>query len=234
MQAASPAVRLTAVEEIAPGVRRLGTEWVNWYVVEAADGLVVVDCGFRGYREQLGAELDRVSTVVLTHHHPDHVGAADRIRQESGARVLVSATDAAGARSGRVPPPPGLLANMWRPAMLRYAAHIAGNGGLLPAKVAPVETFGDGDRLPGGLRVIATPGHTAGHCSLLAEDHGVLFAGDALCNVDFFTREPGVGLLPFNEDTEQARRSLARLEDTDAALVAFGHGDPVADLPQRP
>lgn len=231
---------MRAPEEIADGVYRLGTDWVNWYACVGDDGLVIVDTGLRAYRRQL-AELLRhlgrpaadVGAIVLTHYHPDHAGSAEALRSATGARVLAPAGDAEGLRSGKVPIPPRLLASLWRPAMLRYGAHIVGSGGLLPVRIGEVGEYRDGEllELPVALRAVAAPGHTAGHSALLAEERGVLFAGDALANVDFFNRREAVRLLTFNEDTDAARQSLRRIETLEAEVVAFGHGPPLRAAP---
>lgn len=90
--------------------------------------------------------------------------------------------------------------------------------------------FADGDELdvPGRPRVLATPGHTEGHASLLLADRGVLFAGDALITADPLTGESGprVPADPLNLDTAQAHASLAQLERVDAGIVLPGHGEP--------
>lgn len=224
---------MSRLEEIADGVYRLGTEWVNWYLCAAGDAVVAIDSGFRAYRRQLSAalaELGRpaLAAVVLTHYHPDHAGAAAALRAGTGAAILAPAGDAGGLRRGRVPIPQGLIASTWRPAMARYAAHLVANGGARRVRIEPLGDYADGELLglPVRLRAIATPGHTAGHCALLAEDRGVLFTGDALANVDFFTRTEGVRLLPFHEDAAAATQALRRIEGVEAAVVAFGHGQP--------
>ena len=74
--------------------------------------------------------------------------------------------------------------------------------------------------------MIPTPGHTAGHCSVLLEERGVLFTGDALVNFDYASGERGVTLHRFNEDRAAARKSLDVLADLDAGTLLFGHGDP--------
>jgi hypothetical protein len=43
--------------EVASGVHRFGSRFVNWYVVEAAGRLTVVDAGLRGYWGQLEGAL---------------------------------------------------------------------------------------------------------------------------------------------------------------------------------
>jgi glyoxylase-like metal-dependent hydrolase (beta-lactamase superfamily II) len=230
---------MSASELVSAGVHRLGTRWVGWYVI-AAETVTVVDCGFPRYHDQLadalarlGRSADSVAAVVLTHYHSDHVGSAERIRSETGATVYVPAGDAEGVRTGRVPLPGGLAANLWRPRMMRYMAHATRNGGARAKPVAAVRTYHDGEVLAGagGLRVVHTPGHTAGHCSLLFERAGVLFAGDALATFDFISGRERPTLVPFNEDGRRARESLSRLEPLDADIIAAGHGSPFRGSP---
>lgn len=212
-------------------------------IIYDVDGAVtVVDCGFPGYHDQLPpalAEIDRsldsVAAIVLTHYHSDHVGSAERIRAETGAPVYAPAGDADGVRGGKVPLPDGLAASLWRPAMIRYMAHALRNGARKVTPVSEVRTYEDGEVLAeaGGLRAVHTPGHTAGHCSLLAERAGVLFAGDALATTSFIGGRMGPQLVPFNEDTSRARESLSRLEGLAADVVVVGHGAPFAGTPSE-
>jgi glyoxylase-like metal-dependent hydrolase (beta-lactamase superfamily II) len=57
---------------------------------------------------------------------------------------------------------------------------------------------------------------------------GALFVGDAMAGWSTITGAEGPILPPreFNQSTEQARESLARFEDVDAATLYFGHGEP--------
>ena len=230
------------VQQVAEGVHRLGTDWVGWYLYDVDGAVTVVDCGFAGYFDQLpaaltalGRSLDAVAAVVLTHYHSDHVGSAERIRVEAGATVFAPAGDAAGVRGGRVPIPGGMLQNLWRPRMVRYMTHAVRNGGAKAPPVLEAQTYGDGDVLevPGGLRAVHTPGHTGGHCSLLAEGAGVLFAGDALATASFLSGETRPQLVAFNEDAERARDSLSRLEGLPAKVVVVGHGSPFEGTPDE-
>jgi glyoxylase-like metal-dependent hydrolase (beta-lactamase superfamily II) len=233
---------VTEAEAVSKGVIRLGTKWVGWYLLEAGGEVTIVDCGFAGYFDQLpgalaqrGLSLDAVAAVVLTHYHPDHVGSAERIRVEAGARVFAPAGDAEAVKSGKAPTPGGFVQAMWRPRMLRYVAHGVRNGVARPVPVREVRPYADGEVLdvPGGLRAVHTPGHTRGHCSLLAESSGLLFAGDALATVSFFTGETGPQLVPFHEDAEQARDSLSKLAGLPATTVAVGHGAPFEGTPAQ-
>ena len=218
--------------EVAPGVFRLGTETVNWYLVKDGDSLTAIDAGLPGYRRMLDPDL-RVEAVVLTHSDSDHTGLASLFR-ERGARVLIHSADTAalakpGPKSGDAAPK-HLLRQMWRPGMLRFMGHMVRYGGGRPPRIDGPETFGDGDVLdvPGRPKVIHTPGHTAGHSSILLGERGVLFAGDAVSTWNPVTGARAVGLMPpfTNEDNGTAVASLDAVGAADAGLLLPGHGDP--------
>ena len=85
--------------EIADGIHALGSEVVNWYLVEEDGRLTAVDAGLPKFRETLEADLraigrapGEVDAVVLTHSDSDHTGVASALR-DAGARP-----DAADAR----------------------------------------------------------------------------------------------------------------------------------------
>jgi glyoxylase-like metal-dependent hydrolase (beta-lactamase superfamily II) len=82
----------------------------------------------------------------------------------------------------------------------------------------------DGDVVPagGGVKVIATPGHTLGHVSYFVEGHGgVLFAGDAAGHLFGRIGKPA---LIFTEDMALARESMRKLAAMEFETACFGHG----------
>ena len=230
------------MERIAAGVWRMGSEMVSWYLVEEGGRLTAVDGGLRGFAGSLEAELASigfavadVEAVVLTHSDADHTGVAPAL-QRAGARVLVHADDDATLRKpqpkGGDAGPQHFLLNAWRPSTLKITTHVLRRAGGLPLPVKGAETYADGAELdvPGRLRVVHTPGHTPGHCVLLAPEHRVLFAGDQLCTHPVLTGDGAPALMPrfFNVDDAASREALALVEPLDgqADLVCVGHGAP--------
>jgi glyoxylase-like metal-dependent hydrolase (beta-lactamase superfamily II) len=235
------------VTEVAPGVFRLGSHIVNWYVVKDGDSLTVVDAGLTAFGDTLeddfGArelEPGKVEAVVLTHSDADHTGLASRFK-EGGARVLIHSDDVQslakpGPKSGDAAPV-RLLPHLWRPALWRFFGYMARRGGAKPAAVEADATFGDGEVLdvPGRPRVLHTPGHTKGHSALLLEDRGVLIVGDALCTWNPLTgaRTPQLMPRPFNEDNDACLSSLEAIAGADAGVLFPGHGDPWHGSPAK-
>lgn len=92
----------------------------------------------------------------------------------------------------------------------------------------PDGRYAEGDRLPGGLLAIFTPGAgTTQHSLLLERDGGVLFTPD------LFMHEPGgdLAFVPaeYMHDPEEARRSAEKLLELDFAVLCTAHGAPVTD-----
>ncbi|MFN2617070.1 MAG: MBL fold metallo-hydrolase [Thermoleophilaceae bacterium] len=221
------------MSEVAPGIHRLGTEKVNWYLVEDAGRAVCVDAGlatYEGQLEQAGRAPAEVEAVVLTHCDLDHVGMVPEF-QRAGASVHVHPDDEERLRTGKQKKGErSLLPYLRRGTAVSLIAHFMRNGGVNAVKVEGAATYADGETLdlPGRPRVIHTPGHTHGHCALFFEERGALFVGDLLNNRNPLTGRKGPQISPsaFNVDTAQCLASLERIEQLDGSLVLFGHGDP--------
>lgn len=216
--------------EVAPGVHRIGTGLAAFYLLEESGRFTLVDGAFPKYFGMLTRFLDERSTgleaieaQVLTHHHPDHRGITNRVRDESGARVWIHQIDEPQL-SKRQPPP---RVPIWRPQVLKVMAHFFAHGIARTPPLLDASTFGDSEVLdvPGRPRARLVPGHTEG-CCVFELGGGVLITGDALITVDFYTWDirPSIPINAFNLDSHQALDSLRLIERLDVHTLLPGHG----------
>ncbi|MGH8885419.1 MAG: MBL fold metallo-hydrolase [Egibacteraceae bacterium] len=214
-------------EQLADGVWRVEVGfYINTFVLANdghgdGDGLTLIDTGRRrdGPRlvrsvRMLGLDPRGIGAVLLTHCHPDHAGSAARFATSSASsQVWVGERDLATVH-GKAPQPP-------MPLPVRLLARIMGDVRPVP-EARPLV---DGTELApaGGVRTVAAPGHTPGHCAFLLPERGVLLAGDAVWNVWFLSRGPRF----LCSETPAVPATLRRLAALEFDTLAMAHGPPV-------
>jgi glyoxylase-like metal-dependent hydrolase (beta-lactamase superfamily II) len=168
------------VTEVAEGIHRLTNGVANFYLIEGAGKLVLVDAGapkdwalFTRAVLGLGKVVGDLDAVLLTHAHTDHTGFAEKARVATGARVWIHENDVQMAGTGKVGPRDGKQsAYLLRGAFWRTVLVLGMRGGTKIIPVQEVSGFGDGEVLdvPGSPRVVhAQRLHRAGR----AADHAV-------------------------------------------------------------
>jgi glyoxylase-like metal-dependent hydrolase (beta-lactamase superfamily II) len=224
--------------EVAPGIHRVSGGIVNFYLLDAGGGLVLVDAGapadwkvLVATLTGLGREVERLQAVVLTHAHSDHTGFAERARTTAGASISIHRADEQAARTGKTGKNEGkLFAYLLHTEFYRTAFSLVRRGAARVVPVADLSTFDDGETLdlPGRPRVVHAPGHTEGSCALFLEDRKALLTGDCLVTWNAFTGRVGPQIMPagLNRDSAQALASLDALEKVPAELLLPGHGEP--------
>jgi glyoxylase-like metal-dependent hydrolase (beta-lactamase superfamily II) len=75
-----------------------------------------------------------------------------------------------------------------------------------------------------GLQILATPGHTPGHISVLDPVGSLLVVGDAMGNMN---RRLSGSHPQYTADMAQANQSVKKLAALTFAQAVFGHGDPL-------
>jgi glyoxylase-like metal-dependent hydrolase (beta-lactamase superfamily II) len=87
----------------------------------------------------------------------------------------------------------------------------------------PLTAVDDGEHVF-DLRIVTTPGHTAGHIAVLDEIAGVLVAGDAVRTEGGAPVPPGA---EFTADMTEAMASIAKLGALPFETLLVGHGEPI-------
>lgn len=217
--------------EIESGLHRIGNDVIAAYLLIDEGGVTVIDAGLPGLRRSLRRELAArglseadVRGVILTHADSDHLGFAEALRRDHAVPVYVGAGEEAYARRDVRAQPNEKSAFRLIPTLRFIAAGLRWAGRTRAVK--HVLTVHDGDvlPLPGNPRVIAVPGHTAGHIALISARHRALFVGDAVTTRHVLLGGSTPVDAPFSEDPQTARRSLERLRGEDVRYVLPGHG----------
>ena len=225
--------------KLGPSLHRIGSDIVAVYLVDAPEGVTVIDAGLAGQWNELVAELgamgrslDDVRGVVLTHGDTDHIGFAERLRRDHGVPVYVHEADAARAR-GEVSSKPGWGHVKVGPTT-RFLWYALRHNGLRTTPLTEVVTMRDGDvlDLPGAPRIIGMPGHSPGSIAVHVPVAEAVFVGDALTTRHVLTGRVGGQPAPFTDEPARALDSLTRIEGLDAAWVLPGHGAPWQGSPR--
>jgi NADPH:quinone reductase-like Zn-dependent oxidoreductase/glyoxylase-like metal-dependent hydrolase (beta-lactamase superfamily II) len=237
--------------QVADGIHRIPLplpsdvlKAVNVYVVEADDGLTLIDGGWaidvardvleRSLR-QLGAGFGDIRRFLVTHVHRDHYSMAAQLGKEYGADVALGADEKATL---------DLLNDHARPRSETpfFASLVSAGARELAEQWNKVETavpkqsvwlypdtWFEGDHeIPVGRRMLGaihTPGHTAGHYVFADRSAELLFAGDHV--LPTITPSIGFTMPPALDPLGDFMASLTKVRALPDLAVLPAHG-PVA------
>lgn len=190
------AVKIPFEIPVAPG--KTLDRFVYTYIIIGRKQTCLIDSAVSGARSiikdfllELGKNISDISLLLLTHAHPDHIGEAQVIRNESNCRVETH------------PAARGWVEDIDKQFEERP---VPGFHSLVGGSVKVDQLLNDDEMIDLGdisLQVVYTPGHSRCSISLYCEEEGVLFAGDAI---------PQGNDLPIYEDVAAAVASIRRLQ----------------------
>jgi len=236
-------IRVGEPLEIAPGILLLrlplpfALNHINVYLLDEGDHWTLVDCGLesKASREIWEAALASpklkgrpIGRILITHHHPDHIGLAGWLSRRFDAPLLMTAGEFEVA--GRYADPnrdvisermgfwrehglPHALSTWLMERMPRYSRHVH----ALPEDVAFVDP--DQPLMLGGRcwKPLIGLGHSPEHLSLFCAEDDLLLGGDQVLP----DITPNIGVWP-GGDQDPLHSYLCSLEQ-------FAHlpGDPL-------
>ncbi|HET6614892.1 MAG TPA: MBL fold metallo-hydrolase [Dehalococcoidia bacterium] len=204
----------------------------NVFLIRDGAEAAIIDAGF-GDDESFNKRMEvlgnlggaKLKYIIITHHHYDHSSGAHRLREATGAQIVVHKDEETLLLN-----PDLSSADIEIPDDQKEARERAKQWLAEAAKATPDVRVEDGDVLEVGslrLRCVHAPGHTAGHLCILLEGDNLLFAGDNVLGVGTAAISP-----PPHGDMAEYIRSLRKMQSLEAALLAPGHG-PAVKEPHR-
>ncbi|MBU4263517.1 MAG: MBL fold metallo-hydrolase [Proteobacteria bacterium] len=178
-----------------------------------AETITLIDSGVAGadfiifdaIREH-GRDPAEIAMLILSHSHPDHLGAARAVKNATGCRICAHANE-----------------RLWiEDTQQQFQDRPVPGFQMLVGGPVPVDrVLRDGETVELGqdlsCTVIHTPGHSAGSISLLLAGDKTLFTGDAL---------PLPGDLPIYENIVDCVQSIRKLQDIDAVQTLLSSWEP--------
>jgi glyoxylase-like metal-dependent hydrolase (beta-lactamase superfamily II) len=190
------------------------------YIINENHSITMIDTGFKGdidniegqFRD-MNMEIEKVSTIIVTHCHIDHTANLNIIKKKSGATIIAhkeEGTYLAGTKK--------LAYSQFYKKILWAFANLL----LKSEKIIIDREVSEGDTIDvyGGLEVIHTPGHTPGSIALYQKDKKLLFSGDCLINEGQLYIVRGM----YNQNDKELYDSVKKYLNYDIAIICPGHG----------
>ncbi len=190
----------------------------NHLVIEIGGNTVLIDVGsgnrFQNTAGRLISNLEAagidggdITHVVITHAHPDHIWG---IRDDFDEPIFPDAEYIIGDQEYSWWMQNDLV-NQVTPEMQQF---VVGAVNSLTAEGLEWTMAADGQEVVPGVRLMATPGHTMGHMSVLIDSEGdqLLALGDAM-NHAYITVERPDWVGSFDQDPDQTVATRRRLLD---------------------
>ena len=163
--------------------------------------ITLIDSGIKGsekdiysYIRDAGRSIGDIETLMLSHAHPDHIGAASQIKKDVQCEVVAHEKEKIWIEDIE-------FQNQQRPVPGFY--NLVNEPVNVDVLIEDNEMLIIGNSLE--LRMLHTPGHSPGMLSILFPGQNILFTGDAI---------PLENDIPNYNNFHQMKLSLKRIKET--------------------
>lgn len=198
----------------------------NCYILKYDENWILIDVGTNFKKlvkliNNYGLNYNNLKLVIITHCHPDHVGALNQFKAESNCKVLIHEKEKDTLEKGYSAPEGGTI-------ILSKAIEFIANNllkGISTFKpVKPdivIEDTYDLKDYGINARIQCTPGHTEGSISVIV-DNKVAIVGDVLFNI-----MPNTIISLYSNDKSKLLQSCEGLLKSKYSIYYLGHGEPL-------
>lgn len=184
------------------------------------DYITLIDTGVKGsfkqiyeYIESMNRNISEIDKIILSHSHPDHLGSAQRIKQDTDCIVLAHEAEL----------------NWFENLEIQFNSRpVPGFFSLVDQSVEIDVLLEDGDMIsPSGaeeMKIIHTPGHSPGSISILFPKSGTLFTGDSI---------PVENDIPSYDSYVKMKESLEVLKDIRCKRILTSWTNPVKSTREK-
>lgn len=225
--------------------------YLNCYLIEGKDGWFMIDTGWDTKKafntlqtglKEISLKLTDISTILVTHAHPDHFGLVDKIKQMSPKTQLLThrwESDLIESRYTKF----SEFKNQMAALLSRHGVPQSEQSSIIstymPAHtylnvISPDRVLYGGEIISTGyydLEIFWTPGHTPGHICVYESRNQLLFSGDHILpritpNIAYHVQSSDN---PFGDYLH----ALKKLQHLPVAKILPAHEDVFYDLPTR-
>jgi len=200
----------------------------NSFLINSQNNYILIDTGRANSWKKLSSKLDEIlgknklSGLILTHAHFDHVENTAKIKEKYKSRIIVHQSELEYIMQGNSPLPKGsnlatgFMVNVLGKKLQSKYQYEKVNPDIIVGEKYDLIDFGF------NAYIIHTPGHSKGSMSIII-DNEIAVVGDAMFGVF------GNSIyLPFADDPETMIKSWNKLINTNCDLFLPGHGKEIS------
>jgi glyoxylase-like metal-dependent hydrolase (beta-lactamase superfamily II) len=184
------------------------------------DYITLIDTGIKDsytkiyeYISSMNRKITEIDKIILSHAHPDHMGSAFRIKQDTDCIVFGHESEL-----------------LWFENIeIQFNSRaVQGFFSMLDKSVEIDVLIEDNDIIhPSGaeeMKILHTPGHSPGSISILLNNSNILFTSDAI---------PCINEIPTYDSFKQLKNSLTKIQGIKPKTLLTSWHDPINDLTEK-